>query len=71
MSFEKDMRRLEEIVESLDNESVELDKALTLFEEGLKVLKSASKALSGAEKKVKMLIEGADGAIEAQDFERE
>lgn len=69
MSFEANIKRLEEIVDGLDNDSVELDQALKLFEEGIELLRNASGALSTVESRVKQLVEEADGIIAAKDFD--
>ncbi len=69
MSFEANIKRLEEIVDGLDNDSVELDQALKLFEEGIELLRNAAGALSTVESRVKQLVEEADGIIAAKDFD--
>ena len=63
MSFEKQLKRLEEIVGELESDEIELDRALALFEEGVKHLRSATDELSKAEGKVQRLVERADGSI--------
>lgn len=69
MSFETNLNRLEEIVDQLDSSNISLNDALTLFEEGIKVLKETSKVLIGAEQKAKILIEEAEGVISVQEFD--
>lgn len=69
MSFETNLSRLEEIVDQLDSSNISLNDALTLFEEGIKVLKETSKVLIGAEQKAKILIEEAEGVISVQEFD--
>lgn len=64
MSFEARLARLEEIVSRLEEDDVDLDASLKLFEEGIEVLRAASAELEKAEGKVKMLIERADGSFE-------
>lgn len=68
-SFEENLKRLEEIVERLELESVDLDESLRLFEEGITVLRNASTALSVAETRVKQLVEMADGTLELRELE--
>lgn len=63
MSFESDLARIEEIVAQLDSDQLELDRALTLFEEGIERLRTAAAALSVAEGKVKLLVERSDGGF--------
>jgi exodeoxyribonuclease VII small subunit len=63
-SFRAELERLETIVRSLEDEDVDLDEALTLFEEGVKRLKSARELLRGSELEVKRVLEAADGTID-------
>ncbi len=44
-TFEQNMARLEQIVSSLENDEVELQKAMTLFEEGLGLVEKCDKEL--------------------------
>lgn len=56
-SFDKDLLRLEEISEALENEDVGLDEAIKLFEEGIKLSKSCLSTLKKAELKITELKE--------------
>ena len=67
MSFETQLKRLEEIVGELKSDEIELDRALALFEEGVKHLRSATDALSKAETKIQRLVERADGSLEVTE----
>jgi exodeoxyribonuclease VII small subunit len=60
-TFESELARLEAIVEELQDEEVELDVALQLFEEGVRRLRGVTSRLSSAEGKVKLLMEDEDG----------
>lgn len=51
-NFEKDLSRLEEISRMLEEDNVELEKAISLFEEGVKLSKSCMKSLREAELKI-------------------
>jgi exodeoxyribonuclease VII small subunit len=68
MAFEEHLRRLESIVGQLDGDSLELDAALALFEEGVDLLRRASEELGTTEARVKVLVEQADGVLEIRDF---
>ncbi len=68
MSFEASLRRLEEIVQSLEEDDLALDRALALFEEGVTRLREATAALAAAETTVKVLRERADGVFEVRDL---
>ena len=59
-SLEVRIRRLETIVTALDSDSLELEQALALFEEGVGHVRKAQEILSEAELKVEELI-GRDG----------
>jgi exodeoxyribonuclease VII small subunit len=69
MNYEKSLRRLDEIVASLENEQIGLDQSLKLFEEGIALLRSASAELDSAETKVQMLIEKSGGAFELKEMD--
>ncbi|CAD2077970.1 exodeoxyribonuclease VII small subunit [Jeotgalicoccus meleagridis] len=56
-TFEMKMTRLEEIVKSLDEEEVSLEKSLILYQEGIKLSKECDDILKNAELKVAELSE--------------
>jgi exodeoxyribonuclease VII small subunit len=64
-----DLRRLEEIVRSLESEDTDLDQALALFEEGVARLRAARERLSEAEARVQKVLEDAAGNLTVSDFE--
>lgn len=61
------LRRIEEIVAAMDSDSLDLDEALALFEEGVGHLRSAERFLRKAELKVEELI-GREGE-KTREFE--
>ena len=61
LAFEEAFRRLETIVQSLEEEGVELDEAVALYEEGMRLARRCSDALDTAELKVQQLTIGQDG----------
>lgn len=71
MTFETSLARLEAIVTELNRDDVALDRALTLFEEGIGHLKSASAELERAQGVLKMLVKKADGSFETVDKGRD
>lgn len=71
MTFETSLARLEAIVTELNRDDVALDRALTLFEEGIGHLKSASAELERAQGVLKMLVKKADGSFETVDKARD
>lgn len=66
-NFEESLSRLGEIVESLENRDVELDKALALFEEGVGLVKFCSAKLEETKKKIEILV-SKDGKLKPQSF---
>jgi exodeoxyribonuclease VII small subunit len=64
-----DLARLEEIVRRLEADDVELDTALTLFEEGVARLRAARERLASADLKVQTVLEEADGELRMQDLD--
>ncbi|HEY2806720.1 MAG TPA: exodeoxyribonuclease VII small subunit [Gemmatimonadales bacterium] len=67
-SLQADLARLEEIVRVLEQEDLDLDRALALFEEGIGRLREARRRLGDAEVRLKQLREGNDGNVHASDI---
>jgi exodeoxyribonuclease VII small subunit len=67
MTFEERIARLEEIAAELEEDGVDLARALALFEEGIENLRSASDELATAEARVQRLVERADGTFDVVD----
>ncbi|QQD85458.1 MULTISPECIES: exodeoxyribonuclease VII small subunit [Jeotgalicoccus] len=55
-TFEMKMTRLEEIVKSLDEDGLSLEKSLELYQEGIKLSKECDDILKNAELKVEELV---------------
>lgn len=68
-SLSADLRRLEEIVRQLESDDADLDKALTLFEEGVARLRAAREHLSEAELRIQKVLEDAAGKLSVTEFE--
>lgn len=56
-SFEKALKRLETIVEKLEDESISLDKSIALYEEGIHLSKQCTQTLEEAELRIKKVAE--------------
>ena len=69
MNFEKSLHRLDEIIAALDGEQVGLDASLTLFEEGIELLRTASAELDKAETRVQLLIERSEGGFVLREMD--
>ncbi len=66
-TIEQDLDKLDELVKKMDAEDISLEESFSVYEEGMKILKSANEKLDVYEKKVKVLQE--DGSL--SDFEEE
>ena len=71
ISFEENMKELENIVKKLEGSDVSLDEMLSLFEEGVKRTKECSAQLQNAEQKISVLIKNNSGEISEKPFEVE
>ena len=55
--FEKELNRLKDIVNKIQNSDVSLDESLKLYEEGNKIIAELTEELKKAEDKVEKVIE--------------
>ncbi len=55
LSFEASLERLEQISDILENKNPALNDALSLYEEGIKLIKQCSKQLESAQSKITVL----------------
>jgi len=69
--FEDAMKRLEEIVQGLENDDLSLEDSLKVFEEGMKLVGFCSEKLEEAEQKVTKLVKESDGRYTHQPFDME
>lgn len=68
LSLEARLRRLEEIMGQLEADEVDVEKALVLFEEGVRHVRAAEKVLSETELRVEeLLTAGKTRALEEED----
>jgi len=70
-TFEDNLRRLEQIVESLEQGSVPLDKAVDLYEEGIRLSRACADRLKEAELRIKKLSKNLDGQFQLNDPDKE
>lgn len=66
--FEDIMAELNKVVEELEQGGPDLDRALSLFEQGVKLTKECQKILDQAEQKVTRLTQMDNGEIEEKPF---
>ena len=67
-NFEESLKRLEEIASALENGNAELEVSLSLFEEGVGLIKECNARLDSAEQKVKLLVNNGNGTYNEQNF---
>ena len=70
-TFEQSIKRLEEIVEALEHGEVPLDKALSLYEEGIQLSRTCAENLKAAELRIKTLGKDIRGQFELTDLREE
>ncbi len=70
-SFEKNLERLDSIVHQLEDADLPLEKALQIYEEGMKLSEVCQKQLQEAEGRIQVLMKRAGGKIVAEPFEQE
>jgi exodeoxyribonuclease VII small subunit len=70
-SFESSLKRLEEIVELLEQGKVSLDEAVGLYEEGIQVSKECAEKLKATELRIKKLAKSVGGEFDIADLEEE
>ena len=63
LTFEKSLKRLEEIVRALESGDTPLEESIALFEEGVKLSGYCNTLLETAEQKVTVLTKNASGEI--------
>ncbi len=66
-SIEESLRRLEQIVESLEAGTVPLDDAVNLYEEGIRLSKDCADRLKETELRIRKLTKNLDGQFELTD----
>lgn len=69
MKFEEALKKLEKIVEELENGSISLESALEKYKEGIELSQLCSKKLEAAKKKVEILIKSQDGSARLEPFD--
>ena len=67
-NFEESMKKLESIVNELENGNLNLDESVEKFEEGMKIAKQCNTILENSEKKITILLEK-DGELKEENFE--
>ncbi|MBQ8747750.1 MAG: exodeoxyribonuclease VII small subunit [Clostridia bacterium] len=68
MTFEAAIARLEEIVHLLESGNAPLDVSLSLYEEGVALVRLCNTRLDNAQQRVKILTVGEDGAMQEENM---
>jgi len=67
--FESALKSLESIVSQLESGDLSLDRALELFEEGVRISRFCNSKLEEVQRKVEMLTRAPDGTLQATPLE--
>lgn len=70
-TFACNMRELEQIVASLEQGEVELEKSLELYERGAKLIGACRKQLQQAEMRIEKMRIGPSGEVELEAFDED
>ena len=70
-SLEHSLKRLEEIVESLEHGEVPLDDAVNLYEEGIRISKECAEKLKSTELRIKKLSKSSEGQFTLNESDEE
>ena len=71
MSFESDLKRMEEITQLLKNPETGLEKSIELYEEGSRLAKELSKTLDQIKRKVEKVTSIDENELETVDLDDE
>ena len=67
-NFDQSIKKLEEIVEKMENGDLPLEQSIKLFEEGITLSKRCQAALKAAEGKIEKLVKESDSLEEFGDI---
>lgn len=68
IKLEEAMARLEEVLRALDRDGVDLEEALRLYEEGIKLVRICNDRLGDAERRIKLLKLADGGEVIEESF---
>ena len=69
INFEEALMKLEGEVKKLESGNMTLDQSIEAFEEAIKLVKICNEKLECAERRVRILTEGADGSVSDPPFD--
>ena len=70
-TFEAGLKRLEEVLDSLEHGDLALEEAMRAFEEGVQLVRFCHKKLDEVEKRVELLLKGDTGKFFTLPFPEE
>jgi exodeoxyribonuclease VII small subunit len=68
-NLQSELDKLEAIVRDLEDENLDLDRAIAMFEEGVRHLRTARELLSKSELTVRKVLEESDGSVRFDDID--
>ena len=71
IEFESALKKLESIVQNLENGDLSLEQALKQYEEGVKMADICTKRLAEAQKRVEVLVKTNAGKFKTEPFEED
>ncbi len=69
IKFEEALKKLEKIVEDLENGDLSLDEALKKYQEGIELSRACSQRLDNAKKKIDVLMKNKKGEFELRPLD--
>lgn len=70
-TLEAAMQRVSEIVASMENGDMPLEKLIESYEEGIGLMKMCQEKLDAAEKRIQIIARNARGEVSLEDFDAE
>ncbi len=70
-SLESAMERISEIVTSMEDGNLSLEKLIDSYEEGIALVKACQEKLDAAEKRIQLIARDARGTVLLKEFERQ
>ena len=70
MTFEEAIAALEDILSQMEKGTLPLDQAISGFESGIALIRHCNDILENYEKKISVLTEGKNGAVQEAPFDR-
>lgn len=68
VDIEGNLEKLESIVKELEDEQLDLERSIELFEQGVELAEEVKGGLSDAELRLKKVVESSELDFEAEDF---